>query len=154
MARMAKRIGFTVFATASARICDYVKALTVHKCFDYEERGMVDGLVSCAEKGDLQIVHGHDAIPEGVTLAKTASAVGKTRGCRESELTHVLHRSREEKVSKGVELHIVRWRLPRTGPKILNTTLGCFMNICKRVWKEDVEFRPKSQFHNGRIASV
>ncbi|KAI1465352.1 GroES-like protein [Daldinia caldariorum] len=58
----AKLLGFTVYATASAKHHDYIKSLGASRVFDYKEPNVEDAIVKAGKEDGLTFQYGYDAV--------------------------------------------------------------------------------------------
>ena len=85
--QMASLLGFTVFATASAKHHDYVKKLGAKTTFDYKDSKVVENVVSAAKSDGLEIKYAFDAIAEHGTSQQSESVLSAFGG---GKLTYTL----------------------------------------------------------------
>ncbi|KAJ3073245.1 hypothetical protein HDU98_001927 [Podochytrium sp. JEL0797] len=72
--QMAKQLGFTVYATASASHHAYLTTLGAHKCFDYKDVGVVDAVVAAVKADGFVLDRGYLATGD---VSPIAAAVGQ-----------------------------------------------------------------------------
>ncbi|KAI4859987.1 GroES-like protein [Hypoxylon rubiginosum] len=58
----AKLLGFTVYATASAKHHEYVKSLGATRVFDYKDPGVEKSIIEAAKGDGLAVKYGYDAV--------------------------------------------------------------------------------------------
>ena len=58
----ARLLGFTVYATASAKHHDYIKSLGASRVFDYRDSNVEGAIVQAAKEEGLIFQHGYDAV--------------------------------------------------------------------------------------------
>lgn len=58
----ARLLGFTVYATASAKHHDYIKSLGASKVFDYKTPNVEDAIIRAAKEDGLTFQYGYDAV--------------------------------------------------------------------------------------------
>ncbi|KAJ3087325.1 hypothetical protein HK100_008399 [Physocladia obscura] len=71
--QVAKILGFTVYATASAKHHDYLQSLGAHACFDYKDADVVSQVVKAIKRDGLSLASGYLATGD---LKQIVKAVG------------------------------------------------------------------------------
>ncbi|MCJ1326119.1 hypothetical protein MMC10_002783 [Thelotrema lepadinum] len=101
--QIAKDIGFTVFATASAKHHEYLKGLGADELVDYKDADVVVKLVGKVEERGVPLVFGFDAISEGETSFVTAEILAKGSKGKGGKMAFTLPIPEGKKVAEGVE---------------------------------------------------
>ncbi|GAB1319869.1 Enoyl reductase (ER) domain-containing protein [Madurella fahalii] len=75
--QLARLMGFTVYATASARHHSYLRSLGASVLVDYRSPTAVEDLVSAAEKAGKQILYAVDTVSTKETLSLTSEVLSR-----------------------------------------------------------------------------
>jgi NADPH:quinone reductase-like Zn-dependent oxidoreductase len=82
----AKTLGFTVYATASAKHHDYLKKLGAHAVFDYKDSDVVSKIVEAVKKDGLKLTTAHCVVND--SLQPTLDVLKQTKGNEAAKVAH------------------------------------------------------------------
>jgi NADPH:quinone reductase-like Zn-dependent oxidoreductase len=103
MIQVAKQLGFTVFAIASAKNEKYVKSLGADHFIARDNGGFEKEVVAQIKNSGLSVRYGVDCISTGSTYDISASILSQTREAKsESKLVTVLPWPEDKKLPEGV----------------------------------------------------
>ncbi|KAH8812162.1 putative alcohol dehydrogenase [Xylogone sp. PMI_703] len=104
--QIARRIGFTVFATASPQHHDYIKKLGATEVFDYHDPKVVETIVAAAKAAGKTITHCFTAVTAGGAAPLAAKVLAHFTGGSAGpiKLCTSLAWPENEKLPEGIEL--------------------------------------------------
>jgi NADPH:quinone reductase-like Zn-dependent oxidoreductase len=82
----AKGLGFTVYATASAKHHEYLKVLGAHAVFNYKDSDVVEKIVEAVKKDGLALTTAHCVVDQ--SLQPTLDVLKQTKGNAAAKVAH------------------------------------------------------------------
>ncbi|KAG4218702.1 hypothetical protein PC116_g32818, partial [Phytophthora cactorum] len=146
----AKLLGFTVYATASAKHHEYVKSLGASKVFDYKEPNVEDAIIKAGKGDGLTFQYGYDAVGATQSCQTILKAL---KGGGTARLASAPHPNPDAPTVEGVEAKFVAAAVDENARKeqfsfIFNTWLK------ERLEKREIVPSPRIQVVEGGLHGV
>ncbi|KAI0169417.1 GroES-like protein [Hypoxylon sp. FL1284] len=146
----AKLLGFTVYATASAKHHDYVRSLGAAKVFDYKDPDVEQSIVEAAKGDGLTFRYGYDAVG---ALQSCQNILKALKGSGTAHLASAPPLMPNSPTTEGVESKFVAAPLDE---KVQAEQFSFWMNVWlkEKLEKKELVPSPKIQVVEGGLRGI